>query len=176
MKAFLKFGCAGIVGVVVLIVIISVVANPSKGTTVTGGTSPSKAETPAKIGDTITSGNWKYTVSKATREKTIKWSDFGNQTEAKGVWQIVHVKLENVGKETALINTWDFEVKDAAGITYKADTDSVSYSSYNKLSKPMDNYPPGVPAEIGLVFDVNPSAKGLKLWLVQAKAFVELGQ
>jgi hypothetical protein len=116
----------------------------------------------SKIGDTVGKGNWGYLVTETAREKTITWSDFGNKTTAKGIWQIVHVRVLNISKETLPINTWDFEVKDAKGITYKADLNSITYSSYKNLSKPMDNYPPGVPAEIALIFDVNPEATGLK--------------
>jgi Domain of unknown function (DUF4352) len=87
----------------------------------------------------------------------------------------VQVKVENISKETNPINIWDFEIVDNAGITYKADSQSVMYSSYNKLSNPGDNYPPNVPAEIGLLFDVNPNATGLQLHLVQADAWVDLG-
>ena len=130
-----------------------------------------------KVGDTIKGGNWEYQVTKLDQQKTITWSQYGNKADAKGIWQIVHIKLQNVGNQTHPINAWDFEVKDDAGITYKADAMvSMQYSDFSKLSKPMDNYPPGVPAEIGVAFDINPAAKGLKLNLVQAKTLVDLGQ
>ena len=183
-----------IIGVVGLLVVIGIASSGSKSSgtaTPTGSntqvasaaptTAPAKVAptaTPmAKIGETITAGNWTYQVSKTSRDKTITWSTFGNKTDAKGIWQIVQIKIQNIGKQTYPINAWDFEIKDDGGITYKADSvTSSEYASFNKLSKPSDNYPPGVPAEIGVVFDINPEAKGLKLNLVQAKQMIDLGQ
>lgn len=149
-----------------------VTITPAPTTTATSTATPAPLP---KIGETVTAGNWKYTVSKVARQKSVTWSSFGNKTDAKGIWQIVHVKLENIGKRTYTLNTWDFEVK-SGDITFEAASDSISYSSFNNLSKSMDDYPPGVPAEIGLLFDVNPEAKGLTLWLVQAKVAIDLGQ
>jgi hypothetical protein len=130
-----------------------------------------------KIGDVVTAGNWAYQVIKTDQQRTVQWSPFGNMSDAKGIWQIVHIKIQNIGKETYPINAWDFEIKDDAGVTYKsAWTDSVNYSAYNKLSKPSDQYPPGVAVVMGILFDVNPQGQGLKLNLVQAKQMIDLDQ
>lgn len=40
--------------------------------------------------------------------------------------------------------------------------------------EPGDNFPPGVPAELGIAFDINPAAQQLDLWLVQAKQAIAL--
>ena len=104
-------------------------------------------------------------------------SQFGNKAEEKGIWQIDHIKLKNVGNQTYPINAHDFEVKDSQDITYKADiVQSGSYSRHNKLSSPGENFPPGVEAELGLLTDVNPAATELRPWIVQAKVFVNLAQ
>lgn len=97
--------------------------SPSKATAAVATAVPTSAPTP-KLGDTVSKGNWKYCVTETDSQKTVTWSDFGNKTDAKGVWQIVHVKLENIGKETLSINSRDFEVNDFGGITHKAASDS----------------------------------------------------
>jgi hypothetical protein len=146
---------------------------------VSGGQAKPASEPTAvpKLGDTIQVGNWAYQVSKVDRQKEVTWTSLGNKLEAKGNWQIVQVKLKNVGKESYPINAHDFEIHDSEGITYKPDAiNSTLYSSNLKLSTIGDNFPPGVDAEIALLTDVNPQATGLKLWLVQARTFIDLGQ
>ncbi len=129
-----------------------------------------------KVGDTITSGNWRYTVTGVSDGKTVPYSDFGNTFEAKGVWLIVDLTIENVGNQTSTINTWDFEVKDSAGTTYSTAGESVSYSMYRKSAAPGDQLPPNVPVSIALLYDVNPAASGFSLSLRQAGVTVELGR
>lgn len=190
MKGILKFGAIGCGGIIGLFVILAIIAaavggnkSDSQSAPASGQSQSTQSPKPAatavsvpKVGDTITKGNWKYTVSMVDRQKSVQWSEFGNKTDAKGIWQIVHVQVENIGKQTYPINSWDFEIVDANKIIFKADSQSIMYSSFKKLDKPMDNYPPGVPAEIGLLFDVNPNATGLRLHLTQADAYVDLEQ
>lgn len=174
----LGIGCLGLVVLIVVIVVATSAGGNKTTVTSSSGSSSSTSQQPTaipKIGDIIKSGNWQYQVSKVDRQKTVKWSDFGNTTDAKGIWEIVQIKVTNIGKESFPINAWDFEVKDADGITYKDDT-STMYSKFLKLSAIGDTYPPNVPAEIAVLFDVNPAAKGLQLNLVQAKTAVDLGQ
>lgn len=129
-----------------------------------------------KVGDTITSGNWKYTVTGVSESKTVPYSDFGNTFEAKGIWLIIDLNVENVGNETSVINTWDFEVKDSAGTTYSTAFESISYSLYKKSAAPGDQLPPNVPVSIALLYDVSPGASGFSLSLRQAGVIVELGR
>jgi len=126
-----------------------------------------------KVGDTITSGNWRYTVTGVSDSKTVPYSDFGNTFEAKGVWLIVDLTIENIGNETSAINTWDFEVKDGAGTTYSTAFESISYSSYKKSAAPGDQLPPNVPVSIALLYDVDPAASGFSLSLRQAGVTVQ---
>jgi hypothetical protein len=129
-----------------------------------------------QIGETITEGNWAYRVTKVDTAKTVTWSEYGNKTDAKGEWVIVAITLKNIGKETYSLNTWDFEVHDSAGIKYKGDTTGpgMMYAEYKGGSSLSDSFPPGVQVETYAIFDVNPEAKGLKLWLAQAKKYVAL--
>jgi hypothetical protein len=128
----------------------------------------------AHVGETLDLGNWRYTVKSLERVKQFP-TQFGSKREAKGQWAIVRVQLTNIAKENYPINTHDFELRDADGIVYKADgVESSYYSDANKLSDLGDRFPPGVPAEVAVITDINPQAKGLQLWLVQPKRLVAL--
>ena len=183
-KTFL--GCLGVIAAAVVVVVIVLLigavgqsGGSQRAATIKEGgvaetVTPVAPTAIAKIGTPIQGGNWAYMVTKTARQKEVVWSDFGNKSVAKGIWQIVHLKLTNVGKETYGINTWDFEVHDSQGIKYKTSYESTSYSNSEKLSAPMDQYPPNVGAEIGLLFDLDPAARGLKLYLVQSQSYIDL--
>jgi len=156
--------------------LISPTATPVPPTPAPTKPVPPSSTPPLKVGDVITAGNWKYTVTKTDRQKQVQWTAFGNTFDAKGIWQIINVQVENIGKQTYAINTWDFEVRDGGGVVYKAASESGMYARSLKLSSTGEDFPPGVPAELILLFDVNPAATGLKLNLVQAKVLVDLDQ
>lgn len=143
---------------------------------------PKPTETPKplpKVGETITAGNWEYTVEKLEKAKTLTWSQFGNKTDAKGTWLVVYMTLKNVGKENFSINTWDFELNDATGIKYNTTTDVATAYGFNdlkKLAKLGEQFPPGVSTKTALLFDIAPDAKGLKLLVKQAQTSIDLGQ
>lgn len=175
----LGIGCLGIIAILVVVGIIGAIGN-SGGSSGDNSAAVAKAgaatATPAPvIGDTVTKGNWAYMVTKVEKAKSVSWSQFGNKSDAKGTFLIVTLGIQNVGKETYPVNAWDFEVQDGSGVKYKtALMESSTYSGYLGLSKVGDNYPPGVPAAMALLFDINPNATGLKLNLVQAKTMVAL--
>lgn len=73
------------------------------------------------------------------------------------------------------INEWDFELKDDQGRTYSMDTvTSAMFDSYNKISSLGEQIPPGVATGVGMLYDVNPAAKGFRLYLKQAGEYVDL--
>ena len=201
MGKFLKFGCGGLIGLVVLIGIIIAISNGGKGTTASvapanasaspASAAPSPVNSPAsikpavqasvapKVGDTVTKGNWAYTVTKV--DKPGKSIDTGNQftkLDALGTWLAVYITLKNVGKANFPINNADFQLQDAAGT--KSDvTDHIvemdTWLDKVKLKKLGEQIPPGISFDTALLFDVNPAAKGFKLNLRQANTLVELG-
>lgn len=151
---------------------IGEVASPT-GVAATVPTQPPAS--PGFDNNVIRIGNWEYQVSKVAQAKSINGL-FGTTYDAKGIWTIVQIKVQDIGRQTYTLNGWDFELRDSNGITYKTDDmQSDRYSEDKKLSNPGDSFPPGVPAEIGLVFDTNPAASGLKLHIMQADRLVDLG-
>ena len=140
---------------------------------------PTATPTPLpKVGQTLASGNWEYTVTSIEKAKTLTWSDYGNTTEAKGIWLIVYLTLKNIGKENFSIYSWDFELNDATGVKYSISTDggAMMFVSYKKLARLGEQIPPGVPVKTALIFDIAPDARELRLQLKQAKTSIDLGQ
>lgn len=139
---------------------------------------PTATATPLpKVGQTIVVGNWEYTVTGVEQVKVLTWSDFGNTSEAKGIWLIVYLTLKNVGKENFGINTWDFALT-AGEVKYSFSTDGGAFMfiDYKKMAHLGEQFPPGVAVKTALIYDIAPDAKGLRLQLIQAKTSVDLGQ
>ncbi|MDE3076507.1 MAG: DUF4352 domain-containing protein, partial [Chloroflexota bacterium] len=139
---------------------------------------PSAQPTPApKIGDTITKGNWAYTVTKVDKPgKSITVNQF-SKLDALGTWVAVYMNLKNVGTQNFGINSFDFELLDSSGVKSNV-TDNISYYSWldsQKMQTLAGQKPPGIPFDTALLFDVNPDAKGFKLNIKQANVAVDLG-
>ena len=111
------------------------------------------------------------------REPTVEWSSLGNTATAKGVWIVLQVRVENVGRDATALRAADLPLRDAEGHTYAADKQtSVYYSAFHRFSKPAAIYPPRTPVEVALVYDVPADAAGLRLDVAQARRTIDLGQ
>jgi hypothetical protein len=189
-RKFFKFGCLGGAGVLALIIVIAVAtggnkkqqtAAPATSTSVASASVSAAAKPTAipKVGETITSGNWSYLITKV--DKPGKSIDTGNEfakLDALGTWLVAYATLKNVGNQNFGINSFDFELLDGSGVKSKV-TDQFSGMTIwlDKLGlKPLGGQiPPGVSINTALLFDVNPDAKGFNLNLVQARRSVDLG-
>lgn len=131
-----------------------------------------------KVGQVVNGKNWSYQVTNVEKTKTLTWSEFGNKTDAKGVWLIPYLTLQNISKQNYPINAHDFELRDDGGVKYTTSSqiEAFSFLRYKKLGALGEQFPPGVPVNTAVVFDVSPEAKGLKLWLSQESVLVDLGQ
>lgn len=149
----------------------------SSTTVKSGSGAPAPTATPPpKVGDTITSGNWEYIVTKVEKAKSLE-SGFG-PAQAKGEFLVVYLTLKNIGKENFSINTFDFEAVDKDGVKYNETSDfTVSgWKTKNGLTGLGQQFIPGLTQNTALVFDINPAATGFKLNLKQARnTMIDLG-
>ena len=191
MGKFLKFGCLGGIGTIALIAIVAVASGGNKGAASTasagaafaaaassGAAAPS-ASAAAKVGDTVSAGNWSYTITKVEKPgKSIATGNEFAKLDALGTWLVAYATLKNVGTQNFGINSFDFELQDSAGVKSKV-TDQFSgmtiWLEKLGLKSLGSQIPPGVSVDTALLFDVNPDAKGFRLNLVQARRFIDLG-
>lgn len=128
----------------------------------------------------VTTKNWQLGVTGVDTTKTLVWSSVGNKQDAVGQWLLISVSLLNTGKENFGVNTWDFEVTDGEGNTYKHSTEyaAIAYPpTKGAKSASSQQVPPGVAVSSILVFDINPAATGLQLVFKQdSKPRVDLGR
>jgi len=166
----------GVVGLVVLIAVVSFSGGSrsavTPGTGVAGGAVGKPAAAPAKVGDTITAPNWSLRVVKVERiDGDLVWSQYGNKATAVGQWLVLTVELKNLANQNHTLNTWDFELRTAAGQTYKHSTESgtSSLAEFRKQTALGKQVPPGATITASLVFDVAKGTEGVSLVFSQAK-------
>lgn len=128
--------------------------------------------------------NWVYLIKSAQaihRVKTLKWTSVGNVLTAKGQYLVIEIGLLNKAKQNFGIAPRDFELQDAGGTTYRPSTEfgisgalELNYGIKAVGPSGTDAVPPDVAVLAGLVFDINPEAKGLKLKLNQENKFIPI--
>jgi hypothetical protein len=148
------------------------------GTHSGAGAHPASGASAPHVGSPVTAGNWKYTVLASRRTDHL---DGGFGTHAKGEYVLVELELENIGRENFGLHDWDFELYDAAGVRYRADTASdfawrsaMPGEKAGAVGLDSGQLPPFVAGKYIVGFDVTPGAQGLRLRLVQAGVDVPL--
>lgn len=120
---------------------------------VTTASQPEPAATPApttyKVGDRVVVGDRAYTI---TNVKTTAFvgDEYSKQT-ATGVFVIVSMNIENIGKASATMLTSDAKIVDSQGRTFESDTNAWPYLKDNILIKQIQ---PGLPIKGETIFDV----------------------
>ena len=124
--------------------------------------------------------NWDVAVAGVeTPGKELVWSKFGNKSTAAGTWLIVAFDMKNTGNTNFGVNTFDFELRAANGVTYKVSDDvaTYSYSDYKGGQSIGGQVPPGVSVTYYVVFDIAPGTTGLQFVFKQdIKPAFNLGQ
>lgn len=121
-------------------------------------------------------GTWRYMITTTYRTPAAPTSreHDGMPVAAKGIWQVVHLRLENNSELAQTLVKEDFFLRDDAGNHYPVDVATAGYSFANFLYQPGDNIEAGTAGETALLFDIDPAAKGLKLYLGGGAVAVEL--
>jgi Domain of unknown function (DUF4352) len=119
-------GCGGLAAVVIIIVIIvaAVSAGHNSGTTGTAtGAAPSGSASTraAGIGDPVSDGKFKFTVTSVSHAKTAGDPSLGGET-AQGEFTILHVSVTNTGTVAQTLDDSAQFVYDSRGRKYRANT------------------------------------------------------
>jgi len=122
------------------------------------------APTFVQVAQPLRSGNWQYEV------RLVKRLDRIGSVRPRGEFLFVYLELTNISNQNFGIGPHDFEV---VGLDNHYDPDISSrvlslYSGELRLISSLDTYPPGVPFDTVLVFDINPIEGAL--WLVPKQA------
>lgn len=118
------------------------------------------------LNELVSVKNWDMAVAGVERPgKELVWSEFGNKSLAAGTWIVIAFDMKNTGNTNFGVNTTDFELQAAGGITYKFTTDfgAISYGTFKKGQQIGGQVPPGVTVRYYLIFDVAPDATNLLL-------------
>lgn len=130
---------------------------PTKSTDQQQQTTEQAKETPTKepqsevysVGDRVVVGDIAYTVTNARMASSIGDSTFGDQAD--GVFVIVDMKLENLGKETITMSSSYVKAIDSQDRVFESDSGAWIYLEDNLLLKQLQ---PGLPTSGQAVFDV----------------------
>lgn len=145
LKKFFKFGCLGIIALIVLGIIIGALSggDDESGTTDT----KSKEETPKEsskeekkekvyaIGDTVKVGDMEYTINDKSTADQVGPSAL--PTKASGKYLVLDVTLKNNGNEAITVDSSFFKLKRGEK-TYEADS-AGSMSANQKEDGTIDN-------------------------------------
>ncbi len=133
----------------------------------------------ASIGDKVTIGDFSYIVTDVMQLPYIGGGYLG--VEAKGMFVILIMSVENSGKKSEYLSYNNFKLLDSKSREYETDTTASIYMSqmgYTPL--PMfDKIGPGLTSEGGIVFDVPGDDTGLRLKIsggtLEGSVYIKIG-
>lgn len=102
-----------------------------------------------KVGDRVVVGERAYTITDVRTASSVG-DDFTKQT-ATGIFVIVTMNVENIGKESATMSSTDVKIIDSEGRTFESDTEAWIALKENILLKQIQ---PGLPVVGQTIFDV----------------------
>jgi hypothetical protein len=121
--------------------------------TTTSEVAPEAASEPTaetyKVGDKVVVGDRAYTITDVRTASSVG-DDFTKQT-ASGIFVIVTMTVENIGKESSTMSSSDAKIIDSEGRTFESDTEAWSALKENILLKQIQ---PGLPVTGQTIFDV----------------------
>ncbi len=186
-------------GVFALLIVVSVISGNNDKKDTPASNSPATTEvsqsnkndtldtTQAKkkigVGEAITVGEVKWIVGVPEKKEIIKGAN-SYQTPAKpnGVFIVVPLTAELVGKESGTIDSSQLKIIDSAGRSFEPTDDFNVAIIYTDASIFLKKVNPNVPIKGVAVFDIAKDAKGLKLKIDDLRSFgasdpqnVELG-
>ena len=160
-------------GILVFIVFIVVVSASGGDSSNSGsGDSGSKQEqsqkqekVTAKIGEQVQSGDLAFTVNGVKDFKSL--GNSYTQKDAQGVFKVVSLKIENVGKETKTIDSSMIKLTDSEGRTFERSIDGQTAKglSQGQVDLFLQQVQPGLSVNGEIVFDIPETAEGLVIEL-----------
>lgn len=101
------------------------------------------------IGDRVTTGEMAYIVTGMKTATSVGSADFGAKPD--GIFMIIDMKIENLGKESKTIDSSYMKLIDSQGREFDTDNEAWAYLENNIFLKQVQ---PGLPTSGQVVFDV----------------------
>ncbi|MCL6473337.1 MAG: DUF4352 domain-containing protein [Firmicutes bacterium] len=183
MKKVLLWGGIAVIVLVVIAAIASGGGNDKKGSDTNSKqavSSSSSEKSPTttdakkevKVGETLTVGEVKWTAGSPERTDTIKSdNEFIKSAKANGIFVIVPLTAELVGKESGTIDSSQLNIVDSKGRKFKPTDNSDVLMLMSDSSIFLKQVDPNVPVSGKAVFDIATDATGLKLEVEDLRAF-----
>ncbi len=125
-----------------------------------------------KVGETLTVGEVKWVAANPEKTNTIKSdNEFIKPAKASGVFVIVPLTAELIGKESGTINESQLNIVDSKGRKFKTTDNSDVMMLMSDSSIFLKQVNPNVPVNGKAVFDIATDATGLKLEIEDLRAF-----
>lgn len=161
----------GILVFIVFIVVVSASGGDSAGDSSSNGNSGTQQEqqnkevVTAKIGETVQSGDLAFTVN-GVKEYQSLGNSFTSK-DAQGIFKVVSLKIENVGKETKTIDSSMINLTDSEGRTFERSVDGQTAKgmAQGQVDLFLQQVQPGLSVNGEIVFDVPETAEGLMIEL-----------
>jgi hypothetical protein len=139
---------------------------------------PTVTDTPRlvyAIGETIRTRNWEFKVNKIHKAQTLMWGNPAGKADATGTFLLVYMTLKNIGNQNLGLDARDVKLQDAGGTDYTTSNldQAASFIRFSKLANFGDPFPPGIPLNAVLIFDLAPTANGLQLYVEQTQVSLE---
>lgn len=115
----------------------------------------------ASIGDPVIVGNLKYIVTDAFATPVVGGGFITK--EADGIFLILTISIENIGKDSEYISSGNFKLTDYKDRNYKVDSAMFYLSTMGYEALIFDDLGPGLTPEGSIIFDVPEDDKGLEL-------------
>ncbi len=176
MKKAFGFGCLGLLGIGVIVIVIvavglsnapredQVVVHSGDQASSSDATASAEAALPS-VSDTARKGNWQITF--LAQDKTDEIQGPFSSEKAQGEFRILTLTLANIGQKSFALNGHDFQIEAPGGIEYALSSDGstrlVGDESGPEVLWLIETIQPGLSKDVRVVFDVPPNATGLVL-------------
>lgn len=159
----MKKGTNIVLGIVVLFLLLIIMGSGCSSNTTPATTTnqtasdqktdvaPVAAPEPAtyKVGDRAVVGERAYTITNVKTASSV--GDEYTKKDATGIFVIVSMTIENIGKESGTMSSSDVKIIDSQGRTFESDTNAWITLKDNILIKQIQ---PGLPVKGETIFDV----------------------
>lgn len=152
-----------------LMVVVGLSASSASKTGTQSAAQPDKPSVAQATAIPPANPNWAFSLVDAKVSPTLGGNTYTAGTKASGRFLVITLAATNTQKQTSNLNSWDFVVNTADGISYKPSSDgttALAMSGDATAPKALlfgEEFQPGLRKTFRLAFDVSPTGKDYTL-------------